>query len=379
MNDNQTCPMLMQFSYDDRQKSVDLPLKWMDMYKGPKYFNCTGGHHGGPDWTSENNYKTDLIVQFFRKHVKGETTAFLPKTSYRYMKTPEDYNSYRQEGYVPEALELNTSSAPTEVPTPFVLVASGGDYHLVQKNPSDVSATAPTAVANVVQTLNYEEDGTGHSPVSTISNLVDYLCTTRSSLKSQAVLDDGKGKTDGSWFTVCATEFYSEELSEDITILGPVSGYFTVSSDTSSSQFAYDVLDYAPSTAVMYQSSSWSDGGILTETINPRSIAIGYQSFHNTTDASAITTKAGFQYYTFRKGHKIGIRLKNHTYFGPVLKENNSTSCFQVAPIIGDFDLDVILSEAVSYIMLPVLPDVAPVPEAFKGGGWPRMRDVPLV
>tara|TARA_Y100000034_G_C6898849_1_gene415040 strand:+ start:943 stop:3051 length:2109 start_codon:yes stop_codon:yes gene_type:complete len=386
--ESQTVPMLLQFSYGDRQKSIDNALRWAAQYKGPKYLNATTGHHTAEAVQVETSHQTQLIVQFFNKHIKGDPTAFHPTTNYRFMKTPEVYEDYRNSEFIPDALHLNTSSHPEETPVTYALITSGGANHLVRKDPSVLSATAPDVSASVKQVLNIGGAGDGLDGATDrgTSALMDRMAANRTGPNSDfsrvLFLDTGRGISDSyPWFNTSSYEFFSEVLSEDVTILGPVSGNFVVSSTDASSQFGYDVLDYDPSyNKFLYQSSSWQGdtNGVVTETINPRSIALGCQSFHNETDSSSITVNSGFQYYTFKKGHKIGIRLKNHTYFGPPITESDK-STFYVMPIIDDFEINFILNEAQCYVTFPVIPEKVTPPQTFKGGGWPRMRDNPLV
>jgi len=396
--ESQTVPMLLQFSYGDRQKSIDNALYWAAQYKGPKHLNATTGHHTAEDVDVETAHRTQLIVQFFNKHIKGDPTAFHPTTNYRFMKTPEAYGDYRNSEFIPDAIHLNTSSHPQETPVTYALVTSGGANHLVRGDPSVLAANAPDAFevsASVKQVLNLGEgvgDGLEGADVRGTSELMDLMADNLTGANSDfsrtLFLDTGQGTMrDRPWFNTSSYEFFSEVLSEDVTILGPVSGNFVVSSTDASSQFGYDVLDYDPSyNKFWYQSSSWqgnleaasNDYGVVTETINPRSIALGCQSFHNVTDSSSITVNSGFQYYTFKKGHKIGIRLKNHTYFGPPITASNK-STFYIMPIIDDFEINFILDEAQCYVTFPVIPEKVTPPQTFKGGGWPRMRDDPLV
>ena len=392
--ESQTVPMLLQFSYGDRQKSIDNALYWAAQYKGPKYLNATTGHHTAEAVEVETAHRTQLIVQFFNKHIKGDPTAFHPTTNYRFMKTPEVYGDYRNSEFIPDALHLNTSSHPQETPVTYALVTSGGANHLVRGDPSVLAAGVPAASASVKQVLNIDgagdgDDGADVRGTSALMDLMaDNLTGANSDFSRTLFLDTGQGTIrDRPWFNTSSYEFFSEVLSEDVTILGPVSGNFVVSSTDASSQFGYDVLDYDPSyNKFWYQSSSWqgnleaasNDYGVVTETINPRSIALGCQSFHNEIDASSITVNSGFQYYTFKKGHKIGIRLKNHTYFGPPITKSNK-STFYIMPIIDDFEINFILDEAQCHVTFPVIPEKVTPPQTFKGGGWPRMRDDPLV
>ena len=384
--ESQTVPMLLQFSYGDRQRSIDNALYWAAQYKGPKYLNATTGHHTAEDVDVETAHRTQLIVQFFNKHIKGDPTAFHPTTNYRFMKTPEVYEDYRNSEFIPDALHLNTSSHPQETPVTYVLVTSGDANHLVRGDPSVLAANAPVeSAASVKQVLNKDDAGdtlNGALDRGT-SALMDRMASNRhDDFGRTFLLDTGQGTIrDRPWFNTSSHEFFSEVLSEDVTILGPVSGNFVVTCNDASSQFGYDVLDYDPSNKFSYQSSSWQgdgDYGVVTETINPRSIALGCQSFHNEIDASSITVNSGFQYYTFKKGHKIGIRLKNHTYFGPPITGSNK-STFYIMPIIDDFEINFILDEAQCYVTFPVIPEKVTPPQTFKGGGWPRMRDDPLV
>ena len=319
-------PTLFQFSYDDRQRSIEVPLNLFKTFSGPKHFFAGTGHHSSPENREADIIRNTNIIKWLDEHVKDYSNVFPRGTQYMFMETPSDVETYRDNLDERVYRETDSDTFPQIINAPYVLSKDGSDNVILQKEPSAVSAS--TSGTSLIS-----HEMLAGSLASSTSQFIDRIIQFRGSVefKAQDMI--------GNWFTDSSKVFFtSTPFEKDTLLFGQVSGVLSVSSDTSG-QFSYDIMDYDPSKPL----GKW----------NPRVVTTGVQSFSSTIDET-LNVNSRFQAYKFEQGHFIAIRLKNHTLFSPAI-EDSDRSTFTVLPYFTDYNAQFDLSNAECYFRIPLI------------------------
>ena len=320
-----TVPSLFQFSYDDRQRSIDIHRGVYDLITSPKHFFVSTGHHHSPENYQATELRNDNIKRWFNQYVKDIPDAFGIDSQYVVMETPGDVDTYRDPNDKRKYRFLDTLEPPQIEIQPYVLSRVSGNNILVNK---EVSEVAGSTVGKVTIEHTMLPDG----PNSTNAFIEEIIDNRKTPLVASDII--------GKWFTEDTELFVMDTpFEKDMLMLGPASGSFTVSSDASG-QFYYDIMEY--------------DENLPDGEWNPRVVAGGNKSWHTDGIVSSIDVPSRFQCYKFEEGKYLAIRLKNHTYFAPPIK-NPAKSVFEVMPFSTDYTVSFDFTGAGCFVNIPMI------------------------
>ena len=336
-----TVPLHCVFSYDDRQRSIDMILGVLDTYGGPNHLIATTGNHKSPKVHNAMVKNVDSSINWFEKYLKGKNVTV--PTVYEYMITPSDPVDYKDLNHqrmftsiAPEPggnLHTDTSSFVLEKPTT-------GDRELIAGDPTTITTTTAT------DDLDFDISTTAENlNLSSTSDFVDYVISKRGGSRVTGI-----DMLKNFYANVNEFTFLSEPLTEDLFLFGAVSATFNIDLDTSG-HFSYDIIDV----------SSNPDNPLIT---SERVVTMGFQAFDDPFTSNTVTMAARFQSYIFEAGTQIGIKLKNHSFFEPPVgaemkKEFTLAVCPYFTPSTITFNYD----NAKCYFTLPVRrsPDTNPI------------------
>lgn len=355
---NTTVPVTAHFSYDDRQRGIDMALDALKDYKGPKFFIGGTSHHNAPKNYHVENLYEDTSIAWFNRYVKGEATALdsLPTDKdYYFMETPYEVSSFHNYDHVRAFHEADSDTLHPSTHTPFVLSRdyTEGRNVLIQAEPQTI-VNEPDNDVYIDFTpsdpaINYDP------PVTSTSVFIDIIKERKEggypSVTSTQLIK-------GLWDEISHTEYFSDPLESDYLFLGEVSAYCTFENDKPGN-FGFDLLDKTP--------------GVFPGSDGVRVVTTGSQGYESASQLGQRLIKSRFQCYKFKAGHRIGFRLKNHTYYGVTpdpnmddylgvgaLRKFETGRSFEICPYFtaSRFTFDV--HDGMTYIKLPLVPKVTP-------------------
>tara|TARA_R110000765_G_scaffold72467_2_gene140703 strand:- start:202 stop:1230 length:1029 start_codon:yes stop_codon:yes gene_type:complete len=320
----------MAFSYDDRQRGIDMHLDTFGLYGGPKhFFGCTG-HHSAPSNTKIQARILEESMNWFKYYVKNETSTPLPLSPYQFMISPSGIDEYQD----PEHTRyfLNTSSVSSvNVSSIGYAITDGFDIHedLIYTGTSSVDSVSALTSGSFKLKFKPVDDGFelldgSYRSITGIQDFIEYLKHTRGTNRSSGTEFKknlyGNTRLNSSMFGSLGPS-----ATEDFIIFGQVSATFKITS-VSAGLFGFDVYDVAPG------------GGF-------RLITTGTQAFDDPIpSATKVTLKSRFACQILSKGHRIALVVKNHPMFPPDISDGVEKSTMEICPYFTrnrfSFDLE---------------------------------------
>lgn len=302
-----TVPTLVQLSFDDRQRGIDVALSAFNAMSNTRHMFVSTGHHDAPYNVNALERRTTNTVNWFNEHVKGDSGSFDNTNQFKFMITPADVPTYRDPNNLRDYVDFNTSKPETIVHQPYTLTASGANYIAIPKDPNGAEMQAGSN-----GTLNIAHNVIPQAPAST-SQFADLLIARREITQDYPATD-----IVGTAFPIDQTTFFgTDTFSEDKLMVGPPSGFFGALADASG-QFGYEILDYNPAVPI--------------GAYNPRTVTQGSFTWHQDGfGLSSVSSVGRFQCYKFEAGHVLGVKIKNHTYY-PAPIADPSLMTFETVP-----------------------------------------------
>ena len=328
-----TVPVIASFSYDDRQRGCEDYLRDIAAYNGPFHFLATTGHHHSPKTLETSKLNITNTVQWFDQYVKGISGAFKPSEKFKFMITPDNVTEYRDYNSKRAFISSDTSTLPGLSVSSYVLSrdvtqSTNSRNTLINAEPED--ATSSGSTFSIETKLKGLVENTGE--------MIDLIKSTKAdtTISSEDVLDH--------ILVADSIYFRSEVLTEDKLLFGQVSATFNFKSDASG-LIGYDILDYDPSKPLKPNNG--------TDYTNPRVITHGSKGF-NTAFSLNInrTILSKFQCYTFRAGHRIVLKVKNHSKWEAAIATPETTQ-FRTCPYFNYSKFDYKIAAAACYFKIP--------------------------
>ncbi len=349
-----TVPFTAHFSYDDRQRGIDMGLDALRDYNGPKFFIGGTSHHNAPkNYHTEKLYE-DTSIAWFNRYLKGELTALdaLPTDKdYYFMETPYEVSSYHDYDHVRTYHERDVDRLPASTHVPYVLSFNNVTVQneLIQADPQTIINQNPN---NVYMDFTPSRHAENYDVTST-SRFIDEIINRR---------DAGKDVVDSTklfkalWAERNEEIYFSETLEEDYLFVGEVSAYCAFESNAAGN-IGFDLLDRSPSDE-------------FGEAPRVRVVTPGSQGYESEVNLQQRVLKSRFQCYTFKAGHQIGFRIKNHTFFEAAPDPNmeaidlqlfEKKRAFEICPYFTPSRFAFDIHNGMTYIKLPLIPMGVPV------------------
>ena len=323
-------PAYMAFSYDDRQRGIDMHLDTFGLYGGPKhFFGCTG-HHSAPSNTKIQARILEEAMNWFKYYVKNETSTPLPLSPYQFMISPSGIDEYQDTEHTREF--FNTSSlSSVNVSSIGYAITDGFDIHedLIYTGTSSVDSVSALTSGSFKLKFKPVVDGFelldgSYRSITSTSDFIDYLKHTRGTRR----ISGNEFKKNLYGHTKLNSSMFGSlgpSAIEDFLIFGQVSATFKITS-VSAGLFGFDVVDVAPG------------GGF-------RLITTGTQAFDNPIPlATKVTFESRFTCHILNKGHRIALIVKNHPMFSPDISDGAYQSTMEICPYFSKtrfaFDLE---------------------------------------
>jgi len=327
-----TVPTLVQLSFDDRQRGIDIALSAFNALSNDRHMFVSTGHHDSPYNKNAVERRVTNTVNWFNEYVKGVAGSFDNTNQFKFMITPADVPTYRDPNNLRDYVDFNTSKPASIVHQPYTLTASGANYIAIPKDPNSAEMQAGSN-----GTLNIAHNITNPQAPSNTSEFADILI-------SQREISQDFPATDilNTAFPVDQQIFLgTDAFSEDKLMVGPPSGFFGALADASG-QFGYEILDYNPAYPIQ---------GVL----NPRVVSQGSFTWHQDGfGLSSVSSVGRFQCYKFKAGHRLGVKIKNHTYY-PAPISDPTKMTFETVPFWTDCNTGFSLANGRCSVYVPLM------------------------
>ena len=343
-------PMTAHFSYDDRQRGIDMALDALRDYQGPKFFIGGTGHHNAPKNYHTEKLMEDTSMAWFNRYLKEDPTALdsLPTDKdYYFMETPSEIFNYHDYDHVRTFHEMDVDKLPPNSHVPYVLTTNVTRNELIQAEPPTF-VNEPDSTFNIDFRPSVKAEDFNVTSTSAFMDLflerLDIPGTKRlhSTLLFKAL-----------WDKKNEVEYWMPEpLDQDYFFMGEVSAYCTFESFGGAGNIGFDLLDFTP--RVDFVSSDAI-----------RVVTTGSQGYTEDQSKDTRLLKSRFQCYTFKAGHHIGFRVKNHTYFEATADPNMDPTdhhnfelgrSFEICPYFTESRFIFDAHDGMTYIKLPLIP-----------------------
>lgn len=334
-----TVPATFHFSYDDRQRSIDMSLQAMESYQGPKFYIGTTGHHNAPSNYHSENLVIDTSISWFNQYLKGEDRDLPTPYDYYMMETPYDLSSFQDYDHIRTYHPSINSTLPGLTDHKYALMLDANSSKTLFP-----FTTSPPSSPTFSQELNFAIKPAATEFIGSTSEFVDKMLL----LQAPPYLGT-KGPSSNKvlqvmWQDVQAVEWLSPPLEQDYLFMGEMKVDLTFNS-TASGQFGFDLIDY--------DSSGGEDPFFPVR----RVVTTGSYAYDEILDLSARSLVSRFQCYTFKQGHQIAFTLKNHTLYQPDVHEDNvDGQTFEICPYFTPSIFQFAMHSGLSYITLPMKP-----------------------
>ena len=329
-------PATFHFSYDDRQRSIDMSLDAMRSYTAPKFYLGTTSHHNSPKNYHSEKLMNDISVGWFNQYLKGEARD-LPTdfgVDYYMMETPNDVSSFQSYDHIRTYHESNeeTLAGLTNHNYAIILDASGRKaLHPI---------TGPVSSPSFIQSLEYiiKPGATNFVPdTSTFVELLIEHRRTKDAPTSTQLLNFMMESVD-------EVAFLSPPLDQDFLFNGEMSATLAFSS-TAPGAFGFDLVDYNPSGSGEFFPMA-------------RVVTTGSHAYDEAAPYESRVLKSRYQCYTFKKGHQIAFVLKNHTLYRPnvELELYVHKTTFEVCPYFNNAIFQFQMHNGISHLSIPMKP-----------------------
>tara|TARA_R110000822_G_scaffold4185_1_gene18035 strand:- start:2216 stop:4915 length:2700 start_codon:yes stop_codon:yes gene_type:complete len=329
-------PATFHFSYDDRQRSIDMSLDAMRSYTAPKFYLATTSHHNAPKNYHSEKLMNDISVGWFNQYLKGEARD-LPTASgvdYYMMETPNDVSSFQSYDHVRTYHESNEETLPGLTDHKYAIILDAGGRKALHPMTGPVNSTPYT------QSIEYTIKPGATTVLPNTSSFVDKLLEFRESRDAPTSTQMLNNMLEA----VQEVVYLSPALDQDLLFMGEVSATLEFNS-TASGAFGFDLVDYNPS----------GSGELFTPV---RVVTTGSHAFDETVSQQSKVLKSRYQCYTFKKGHQIAFILKNHTLYRPNVEPalRIAKTTFEVCPYFNNSIFQFEMYNGLSHITIPMKP-----------------------